>query len=83
MEALRDVRADDWEVKYNGNRFAWLGNGISQTEFDPTSDLAWYIRSRDDGPYSSRRRNREIRTRSGSQPARILHRTLRPTDYNL
>lgn len=58
MEALRDVRADDWEVKYNGNRFAWLGNGISQTEFDPTSDLAWYIRSRDDGPYSSRRKRR-------------------------
>ena len=26
---------DDWEVKYNGNRFAWLGNGYSQTELDP------------------------------------------------
>ncbi|KAL8672171.1 MAG: hypothetical protein Q9168_003370 [Polycauliona sp. 1 TL-2023] len=39
MEALREVRADDWDMEYDGNRFAWLGNGISQTEFDPTSDL--------------------------------------------
>ncbi len=78
IEALREVRADDWDIRYDGNRFAWLGNGISQTEFDPTSDLAYYIRDHDNSPFASRSRRREIFSRSGSQPARILHRVHRP-----
>src|SRR6185369_6856831 len=32
LEALRDVRYDDWEIGHSGNRFALLGNGTSQTE---------------------------------------------------
>lgn len=83
MEAMREVRADDWDVTYNGNRFAWLGNGISQTEFDPTSDLGWYIRDKDDGAFASRRKRREVMTKSDSQPTRVLHRTHRPTVFNL
>ncbi len=79
LEALRELRADDWDIRYNGNRFAWLGNGISQTEFDATSDLAYYIRDHDDSPLASRGRRREIFSRSGTQPARELHRTHRPT----
>lgn len=51
--------------------------------FDPTSDLGWYIRDKDDGAYASRRKRREVMTRSGSQPARALHRTHRPTEFNL
>ena len=82
-EALREVRFDDWEITYEGNRFAWLGNGVSQAEFDPTSDLAWYVRARDDGPPASRRGRRELYTRTGSQVARELHRVHRPSTYNI
>ncbi|KAF7509480.1 hypothetical protein GJ744_008043 [Endocarpon pusillum] len=82
LEALRELRADDWDIRYNGNRFAWLGNGISQTEFDATSDLAYYIRDRDDSPFASRRRRREVLSRSGTQPPRELHKTHRPTDVS-
>lgn len=78
LEALRELRADDWDIRYNGNRFSWLGNGISQTEFDATSDLGYYIRDHDDSPFASRGRRREIFSRSGTQPARVLHRTHRP-----
>lgn len=78
LEALRELRADDWDIRYEGNRFAWLGNGFSQAEFDPTCDLGYMIRDRDSSPYASRSKRREILTRSGSQPARTLHRIHRP-----
>lgn len=54
METLSDVRWDDFDVTYNGNRFAYLGNGISQIELDPDADLAYYIRDKDDGVPLSR-----------------------------
>lgn len=78
LEALRELRADDWDIRYHGNRFAWLGNGISQTEFDPTSDLGYSIRDHDDSAFSSRGLRREILSRSGTQPARELHRRHQP-----
>ncbi|KAL9589610.1 MAG: hypothetical protein Q9203_001588 [Teloschistes exilis] len=82
-EALRELRADDWELEYSGNQFDWLGNGISQAEFDPTRDLGYYVQSKDDGPYASRRKRREVLTRSGTQPSRPLHQIYRPTVVNL
>ncbi|KAL8658972.1 MAG: hypothetical protein Q9202_007332 [Teloschistes flavicans] len=82
-EALRELRAEDWDFEYLGNRFDWLGNGFSQAEFDPTCDLGYYIRSQDDGPYASRRKRGEALTRSGTQPSRPLHRIYRPTVVNL
>ncbi|KAG6850658.1 hypothetical protein H0H93_010386 [Arthromyces matolae] len=54
MEAIADPRYDDWEITYKGNRFAWLGNGLSQTEVDETADLSYYIRNHDDSPFLSR-----------------------------
>lgn len=48
MEAISSLRGDDFEVNYNGNRWLWLGNGLSQREQNPASDLAFYIRNRDD-----------------------------------
>lgn len=83
LEALRELRADDWDIQYMGNRFAWLRNGCSQTEFDKTSDLGYYIRDHDDSPFASRRMRREAFSRSGTQPPRELHRTHRPTTINL
>ncbi|KAI7082988.1 flavin-binding monooxygenase [Hortaea werneckii] len=50
MEALAHVRYEDYDVTFLGNnRFAYLGNGFSQTELDPTMDKAYYIRGKDDG----------------------------------
>lgn len=65
-----EVRYDDWDVKYNGNRFAWLGNGYSQTELDPTADWAFYIRERDDQEPLSRGRRLQLINKSGTvEPA--------------
>ncbi|KAK7946263.1 cyclohexanone monooxygenase [Apiospora aurea] len=49
MEALSEPRYDDYEVAYRqgANRFAYLGNGFSQTELDPEADTAFYIRNND------------------------------------
>lgn len=67
IEALSEgVRWDDFNVKYNGNRWAWLGNGYSQTELDDTADWAYYIREEDDGPYMSLGKRRQILTKSGT-----------------
>ncbi|KAL4879757.1 monooxygenase [Aspergillus karnatakaensis] len=74
LEAIREPRGDDWEIEYEGNRFSWLGNGVSQTEWDPTADLAYYIRQRDDGVAGSRRKRTLEIARTGSQPVRQLHR---------
>ncbi|KAH0845713.1 putative sterigmatocystin biosynthesis monooxygenase stcW [Fonsecaea pedrosoi] len=65
LEALKEPRGDDWEIKYSGNRFSWLGNGFSQTELDEEADLGYYIRSHDDSPYASRRKRREVITHTG------------------
>jgi len=66
IEALMELRLEDWEVKYAGNRFAWLGNGYSQTEIDPTADWAFYIRERDDDEPISRLRKLQLLNKSGT-----------------
>ncbi|KAF4611042.1 hypothetical protein D9613_007088 [Agrocybe pediades] len=66
LEALDQPRYDDWEIKYNGNRFSFLGNGFSQVEVDDTADWAYYIRNEDDGPYMSRGKRRKIYSKSGT-----------------
>ena len=60
---MADLRADDWDIRYRGNRFDWLGNGFSRTETDGESDLGWYVREMDDGPYMSREKKRRLQTR--------------------
>jgi hypothetical protein len=50
LQALSDVRYDDYHVTYTGNnRFSYLGNGFCQLELDPTADVTYYIRDKDDG----------------------------------
>jgi hypothetical protein len=66
MEAMDEVRYEDWEIKYDGNRFAWLGNGYSQCEIDPTADWAYYIRETDDDAPLCRGRRRKIISKSGT-----------------
>ena len=76
LEALREPRFEDYDFEYSGGggRFGWLGDGISQTEWDATADLAYYIRDKDDGRHLSRGARRREVTKSGTQPPRELHR---------
>ncbi|KAK7716065.1 hypothetical protein SLS63_011125 [Diaporthe eres] len=74
LEAMREVRWEDWEFRHNGNRFTYLGNGISQTEWDATADLGYYIKDGDDGMWNSRWRRNAAVNKSGSMPPRELHR---------
>ncbi|KAI0161724.1 monooxygenase [Hypoxylon sp. FL1284] len=75
--AVREPRAEDWEFRYAGAagaRFAWLGDGVSQAEWDSTADLAYYVRRADDGVPGSRRAKALAIAKTGSQPPRPLHR---------
>ncbi|TDZ17950.1 putative sterigmatocystin biosynthesis monooxygenase stcW [Colletotrichum orbiculare MAFF 240422] len=72
MEAIKEVRFDDLDVKYGGNRFAWLGNGYSQTELDETADWAYYIRDEDDDPPLTTAGKRSLLTRSGTVKERNI-----------
>ena len=64
IEAMMDVRYEDWEIVYEGgNRFEWLGNGFSRTEKDEEADLAWYLGVRDEGAWMSREMRRRALTR--------------------
>lgn len=43
----RDPRWEDWEYEYlspSGNRFAYLGNGWTKKEQDPSSDMTAYLK---------------------------------------
>jgi hypothetical protein len=66
IEALMELRVEDFDIKYAGNRFAWLGNGYSQTELDPTADWGYYIREVDDDGPASRAGRRRLLTKSGT-----------------
>lgn len=66
MEAMEELRMEDWNVEYEGNRFAYLGNGYSQCEIDQTADWGYYIRDFDDGSPLSLGKRRKILTKSGS-----------------
>lgn len=66
LEAIAEPRYEDWEIKYSGNRFNFLGNGFSRAEVDQTADWAYYLRNEDDGPYLSRGKRRKILSKSGT-----------------
>ena len=66
IEALLDLRVEDWDVKYSGNRFSYLGNGYSQTELDPTADWGYYIRETDDDAPISRGAKMRLINKSGT-----------------
>lgn len=55
LEALAKPRYDDFDVTYAcRNRFAYLGDGLSQAELRPQGDLTYYIREKDRGELLSR-----------------------------
>ncbi|KAB8224678.1 FAD/NAD(P)-binding domain-containing protein [Aspergillus novoparasiticus] len=50
IEALAVQRFEDFHITYaTKNRFAYLGNGFSQTHLQPESDLTYYVRHEDNG----------------------------------
>ena len=51
-----------------------VGHWRSQTEWDPTADLGYYIRQSDDGPWHSRRKRNLAIAKTGSMAPRALHR---------
>lgn len=76
LEAVREPHWDDWEFRYGEDRFGWLGNGLSQAEWDETADLAYYIRRKgeEEGVWNSRWKRDAVVHKSGSMPPRALHR---------
>ncbi|KAI0198402.1 hypothetical protein F4808DRAFT_462870 [Astrocystis sublimbata] len=67
VECMKNIRFDDFEITYAGNRFAWLGNGRSQTELDDTADWAYYIRENDNDTIPlSTAGQRKLLTKSGN-----------------
>lgn len=62
VEAISEIRADDWNIVYHDNRWAWLGNGFSQVEMDPLADKVAYLGDHDTSPFLSKRKRREITT---------------------
>jgi hypothetical protein len=66
LEAIAEPRYEDWDFKYNGNRFAFLGSGFSQAESDATADWAYYVRNGDDGPCTSRVKQIRVTSKSGT-----------------
>ncbi|KAI0136173.1 hypothetical protein BJ170DRAFT_600627 [Xylariales sp. AK1849] len=67
LEVLSVLRGDDWDIEYEGNSFAWMGNGFSQTELDKTSDWAFYLRDQDDSAFLGKAKQRKVINKSGSK----------------
>ncbi len=67
LETMKEPRYEDWNFSYvGGSRFAYLGNGHSQTEMDRTADWSYYLRDEDDSPFLGRAKQRKVETRSGT-----------------
>lgn len=48
---LGDIRAEDFDITYNtSNPFRFMGNGFTEFEMDPKSDLSWYVELADKPP---------------------------------
>ncbi|CAG9943089.1 unnamed protein product [Clonostachys rosea f. rosea IK726] len=72
LEMMKDVRFDDLDIKYAGNRFSFMGNGYSQTELDDTADWGYYIREYDDDAPLTTAGRRKLLTKSGTVAGRKL-----------
>ena len=76
-----------WHIEYRGNRFAWLGNGFSQTEVLPGGDLSYYLRNSDCSPFVSNSKKVEAmngkRTDIESEGAVVLGEGGMPLELNV
>ncbi|KAF2172704.1 hypothetical protein M409DRAFT_16665 [Zasmidium cellare ATCC 36951] len=47
---IHEIRAEDFDISYrSGNMFNFMGNGFTEWEMKPDSDLSWYVESIEDG----------------------------------
>lgn len=47
---IHEIRAEDFEIRYrSGNMFRFMGNGFTEWEMKPDSDLAWYVEPVENG----------------------------------
>lgn len=44
IQTLEANRWEDWNLKYQGNRYEWWGPGFSKVEAEADGDLAYYIK---------------------------------------
>lgn len=80
IEAISEVRGEDWNFQYRGYRFSWLGDGFSQVEMDPSCDLAYYVRDRDESPRLSRRKRRQALAKGPRIAPESLHTFTKPAE---
>ena len=80
VEAISEVRGEDWNIQYKGNRFSWLGDGFSRGEIDPICDLAYYIRDCDEFPRLSRRKRRQALAKGPRIAPESLHTFDKPAE---
>ncbi|KAK8045564.1 hypothetical protein PG993_005588 [Apiospora rasikravindrae] len=73
LETIASLRGDDFDVRYKGNRWEWLGNGFSQVELDEECDLSYYIRTEDDGEFLSSKKRRRALARGSHVDRESLH----------
>jgi hypothetical protein len=43
FEALEEPRFEDFDIRYEGNRFSHLGNGYTFTELGEEANIIWYF----------------------------------------
>lgn len=43
FEVLREPRFEDFNIEYGGNRFAYFGNGYTDSELDEEANAVWYL----------------------------------------
>ncbi|KAH6639970.1 FAD/NAD(P)-binding domain-containing protein [Truncatella angustata] len=73
MEAISSLRGDDFDVRYSGNRWGWLGSGYSQVEQDEECDLSYYIRTQDESEFLSSKKRRRASTKGCPVDRGSLH----------
>ncbi|KAK9413820.1 putative FAD/NAD(P)-binding domain-containing protein [Seiridium unicorne] len=73
METISSLRGDDFDVRYNGNRWDWLGSGFSQVEQDEECDLSYYIRTQDASEFLSSKKRRKANTQGSHVDRGSLH----------
>jgi len=73
VEAISTLRADDFDVRYRGNRWEWLGNGFSQIEVDEECDLSYYIRQQDNSEFLSSKGRRRALAKGSHVDRATLH----------
>ncbi|KAK8052687.1 hypothetical protein PG996_011988 [Apiospora saccharicola] len=73
LEAISSLRADDFDVRYKGNRWEWLGNGFSQIETDEECDLSYYVRQTDDSEFLSSKKRRRALAKGAHVDRKTLH----------